>query len=73
MEHLYEIKCQIDKFSFEKYKLFRFGFDGGGWSSTFNLAGSLDDDDNVFDWLDVVAPNIGLENTGGDSYETKLF
>ncbi len=41
----------------------RVGFDGGGWISTFNLAGSLDD------WLDVVvAPNIGLENTGGDSY-----
>jgi len=30
MEHLYEIKCQIHIFRFEKDKLFRFGFDGGG-------------------------------------------
>lgn len=37
------------------------GFDGGGWTSTSNLAGSFDD------WLDAVAPNIGLANTG-DSY-----
>jgi hypothetical protein len=67
-----KIKSYIN-LNFNRYKPFRLGFEGGGggggWTSTFNLAGSLDD---WFGWLDVVVPNIGFENTG-DSYHKKFF